>query len=377
MDFYLSPALSSSASSTPPIHVPLEVLTLICEFAATSPIRIVSRDIIAFLEDTPFDPRIVKRLRRVNKAFNHAATPYLIRQVHLLPTFTSISRLSTVSHHPVFSKYVEKILLEPLPFVEEILDVPEEYAQALNNHHMFAHFPKENLREGYKLYCSLAVKQKECREQGLHLQSLSDAFAKMPNLREVLLSPSIRSVGFTELSSLMKKHTIPDNTPKSLWDHLMMPATLRYGLDNAESEAREQLHKTVFNQYLCRLTSPAVAGQIQGLVLIFSAQSSIEAASTTFGGFEKLESSMKTLFQGLKQLSLEFEDVYLRLSHARSVADRQLYNVKGWTKLFRSCLLESTQLTTLTICHPTLFTDVALNSLALLGKLSPQDSRLC
>ena len=185
MELSLSRSLSDGGTIRVPLFVPIEVLTVICEFTSAHPT--FDSDEWDYLFEDSWRIRTVQRLRLVNKTFASAASPFLIQQVFLAPNYESTARLNKIAES-VFGKHVKSICIDCRLFNEEVAARPSDYVNALNTSSMFSIYSKEKLREGYRTYCELAAKQRECREKSLHVESLVNAFVKMPNLQEVVLS---------------------------------------------------------------------------------------------------------------------------------------------------------------------------------------------
>ena len=366
MELSLSRSLCDGSTYRVPLYVPMEVLTTICGFASAYPLSL-ERDEWDYLFEDSWRVRAVQRMRLVSKVFNSAATPFLIQQVSLSPNYDSVSRLNDIADS-VFGKHVKSICIDCRLFNEEIGSHPADYANALNTTSMFSIYPKEKLREGYKSYCELALKQQECREQGLHLECLINAFTKMPNLQEVLLSARHRSWSMKKTYRKILSMRAPGVSIDSQYDHMVEPDAVFFSAEDAERTSHREKYLTLMSQYLLTLSLPPVAPRIKNLrLLTLDASHPISAFTGVFGSVNDFHYSLRTIFRGLRKLDLSVSRGLLP-GLFTPTNDSDDNGAKQWEHLLKDCLGAAKQVEALSLSFPSYPRDPYRHLTDIIGK---------
>ena len=351
MELSLSRSLSDGSTIRVPLHIPIEVLTTICGFASAYPLNL-EQDEWDYLFEDSWRVRTVQRLRLVSRVFNSAATPFLIQQVFLSPNFESAGRLNLIAESE-FGKHVKVICIDCRLFNEEIGDHPADYANALNTTSMFAIYPKEKLREGYKTYCELASDQQRCRKQGLHLSTLMNAFAKMPNLKAAILSARHRSWSMRKTYRKILSMRVPGASVDNQYDHMVEPDAVFFSAEDAERSSHREKYMTLMSQYLLTLSLPPVAPRLKTLSLLtLDASLPVSAFTEVFGSVDQFHTSLKTVFGGLRKLDLSLSRGLLPVLFNSNNHDTDENAATEWENLLKDCLGVAKQMKVLSLSFP-------------------------
>lgn len=154
------------------------------------------------VQEFPYES--LESLRLVNKAFAAAAAPPLFKSIPVWISVRSLERLTAISEHPQFSKYLKEIFFSPLSFIdydndilyeEKIKDFLEQKRQYLS-HSMRALALAKHM-SAYRGYIEM---QRLLSTNDLDTMILSRAFSQLPQLETLQVGLWDPTVGSNEVS---------------------------------------------------------------------------------------------------------------------------------------------------------------------------------
>ena len=251
------------------IDVPAEILVnIFAQLVASGEIRTTRIDYPFDLRDTrgAFTDDI-KKARLVCRAFNFAASPFLIPTVFLSSSTKDLETLRAVAEHPVFSKHVLELVYDCRMFVEALTTDRHSYIEELKRMPL-CHFgegtvlTKNLAKQSFKAYIDHFKQQKLYREQGLDMKCLEETFPFLPNLANV----SIRGRSRTRFV-LMSRRLIPRPDRRATEAFMVPPqARMLYGRDDRTTGHNAVCQKGVLD-FLRTISFPNIARQIRSLSL--------------------------------------------------------------------------------------------------------------
>ena len=355
MDFRVSKRFSSGQEAVKSIWIPHEILSLFTQFAVQR-LKMPLMDDEEVLEDL-VSIVDVQSLRLVNRAFNEAATPFLLQTVRLQPLFPITGRVTCIAQHPVFSKYVQTLVVDSPLFMECIANHPEHYAAAFDSN-----CAEAKLRNGYKQYRKLAQRQKDCHKQNLHLHAFAEALTNMPNLRNVIFSTIGRSMSTQNKGALIRQCIGDDETFDCELDHLREPETYMHALTMDMQDFHQSLMSVLFNSYVSTLSKLDAVRRIQSLKVTFEMINLPLIWPNLFGSREQYQNALKAIMNGLDTLDLTVRQPYRsRRPQAPHIHSRYEGGRMSWFIFMHECVMEAKRVRSLTLSWPTLCMAATVN----------------
>ena len=289
------------------IDLPAEILVnIFAQLVASGEIRTTRIDYPFDLRDTrgAFTEDI-KAARQVCKAFNYAASPFLIPTIFLSSSTRDLEALKAISRHPVFSKHVVELVYDCRMFVEALTRDRNSYVEELKRMPL-CHFGEGTIltkalaKQSFKSYIEHFNEQKLCRDENLDMKCLEEAFPLLPNLNHV----SIRGRSRTRFV-LMSRRLIPRPDRRAMQSFMVPPqARILYGRDDRTAVHNAVCQKGVLD-FLKTVSSKNIARQIRSLSLGHPTdQEELRLSSELFGSDVKPVGQCGNLFGHLTDIHL-------------------------------------------------------------------------
>ncbi|MCJ1390065.1 hypothetical protein MMC18_002923 [Xylographa bjoerkii] len=247
----------------------------------------------------------VRRLRLVCKAFNYAASPYLIPTVYLSSSRRDMAALIAISNHPVFSKHVSELVYDCRMFDQALITDKTSYVDELRRLPLYAFGEGTSLtkglaRESFQSYARYYREQKECRDTNADMECLADVFPKMPQLAHI----SIRGRSRTRFIPLHR--SVIHRPDRRVTDIHMIPPQARvlWRRDDRTRAHNEVCHKGVVD-FLTAISSADIARQIRSLSIGHPTdQEELRLSPELFGTEVESVGRCGRLFEKLKKIQL-------------------------------------------------------------------------
>ena len=247
----------------------------------------------------------IRRLRLVCRAFNFAASPFLIPTVFLSSSQRDMDVLTAISEHPVFSKHVTELVYDCRMFDQALTTDKQSYVEELRRLPLYAFgegtlLTKALAKESFQAYGKFYQQQKECREAGLDMRCLVDAFPKMPQLSHL----SIRGRSRTRFIPLNRN--LVHRPDRRVTELTMIPPQARVLW---RRDDRTRAHNEVCNRgildFLTTVSSANIARQIRSLSVGHPTdQEELRLSSELFGAEVESVGRCGRLFEHLKRIQL-------------------------------------------------------------------------
>jgi hypothetical protein len=247
----------------------------------------------------------IRRLRLVCRAFNFAASPFLIPTVFLSSSRRDMEVLTAVSEHPVFSKHVNELVYDCRMFDQALTTDKQSYVEELRRLPLYA-FSEETLltkalaKESFQAYGKFYRQQKECREARLDMQCLVEACPKMPRLAHICIRGRSRTRFIPVNRNLVHR---PDRRVTEL---TMIPPQARvlWRRDERTRAHNEACHRGILD-FLTTVSCANIARQIRSLSVGHPTdQEELRLSSELFGSEVESVGRCGRLFEHLKRIQL-------------------------------------------------------------------------
>ncbi|MCJ1473099.1 hypothetical protein MMC13_001749 [Lambiella insularis] len=247
----------------------------------------------------------IRRLRLVCKAFNYAASPYLIPTVYLSSSQRDLDILTAVSNHPVFSKHVTELVYDCRMFDQALVTDKTFYIEELRRLPLYAFgegtsLTKALARESFRSYSRHYHQQKETRDTNADMKCLVDAFPRMPQLAHV----SVRGRSRTRFIPIHR--SVLHRPDRRVTDVHMIPPQARvlWTRDDRTGAHNAVCHKGVLD-FLTTISSADVPRQIRSLSIGHPTdQEELRLSTELFGTDVENVGRCGRLFENLKKIQL-------------------------------------------------------------------------
>jgi len=245
----------------------------------------------------------IRRLRLVCRAFNFAASPFLIPTVYLSSSQRDMDVLTAISEHPVFSKHVTRLVYDCRMFDEALTRDKEAYVEELRRLPLYSWgegilLTKALAKESFQAYGKSYHQQKECREARLDMKCVVEGFAKMPQLSHI----SIRGRPRTAWLPLNRSHR-PDRRVTGLT--IIPPQVRVLWRRDDRTRAHNEICHTGILDFLTTVSSVNIARQIRSLSIGHPTdQEELRLSSELFGSELESVGRCGRLFEHMKRIQL-------------------------------------------------------------------------
>ena len=247
----------------------------------------------------------IRRLRLVCRAFNFAASPFLIPTVYLSSSQRDIDVLTAISEHPVFSKHVTELVYDCRMFDQALTRDKNAYVEELRRLPLCAFadgtlLTKALAKESFQAYAKSYHQQKECRDAGLDMKCLAEAFPKLSQLSHISIRGKNRSRFLPLNRSLVTRpdRRVTDTT-------IIVPqARVLWRRDDRTRVHNEACHRGILD-FLTTISSVNIARQIRSLSVGHPTdQEELRLSSELFGSEVESVGRCGRLFEHMKKLQL-------------------------------------------------------------------------
>ncbi|MCJ1244510.1 hypothetical protein MMC30_001708 [Trapelia coarctata] len=247
----------------------------------------------------------IRRLRLVCRAFNFAASPFLIPTVYLSSSQRDMDALTAISEHPIFSKHVTELVYDCRMFDQALTIDKHSYVEELRRLPLYAFgegmlLTKALAKRSFQAYGEYYHQQKECREARRDMDCLLEAIPEMPQLSHI----SIRGRSRTRFLHLNRN--LVHRPDRRVTELTMIPpqAKVLWRHDDRTRAHNEACHKGILD-FLTTVSSVNIARQIRSLSVGHPTdQEELRLSSELFGSEVESVGRCGRLFEHLKRIQL-------------------------------------------------------------------------
>ena len=319
------------------MQIPFEIIVMIVRLATDRGLNFEHGGENDILYNTRDRSRLqlvetAKNLRRVNKVFNTAATPFLFREASIAPSLASIARLSSIVNHPSLARHVSTLYIDCHQYSEELLELPENYFTDLQRQNMWSRYAEEKVQEGVHTLRDILLEQRKCREDKLHARCLDEALPKLSGLSEIIFTEMHPAYFFRPAWMETRRGQMyrPEYAQYARYQHILAP------------EVNPVAQDRVLAQFVGVVAMRGSSPTTKSLKLcLWGTHLQMKAILSESGSFETASETLLQLFERLEKFSLDFSCIENRML---LIDDEVLILFRS---VLKSCLTGANRLNTL------------------------------